>query len=107
MAQVSGYLFFQKNVKMPRPRYQTRTEQKKEVIDATLASLAEFTNLSYWSKSSRGNLTPWEGLRVTIFNRKDSYNWCYVEDGFGPTFSSETVLDEEEAIHDLGCTLIF
>ena len=93
---------------MPRPKRKPMPHDNNDQIAATLAELAEFADRTYWSRSSKGNLTrKWEALSLTIFKHRDGhFNWCIYEEEYGPRYSTSRYEDEVEAMDSLGYELI-
>jgi hypothetical protein len=80
----------------------------KDEHDAKLALLNNFKDLAQWQHNKNGNLVRyWEGQRLTIFRRYDSYRWCIANSAGGdPEYSNERFETEEDALDDLAAQVL-
>ena len=85
------------------PKIPTATIPSRKEVEAALAQLAEFENLTAWRRSARGNLwRKWNDMTVTIFYRGRRYHWSIAAgQDVEVSYSPGSYGDEEEAMSAL------
>jgi hypothetical protein len=80
---------------MPRVGEKTYRERQAELAQEEINAFMEPTA---WKRSSKKNLwRAWDGVTVTIFQRKGIYQWC-IAGAEEPQYSSEGYEAEDDAM---------
>jgi hypothetical protein len=87
---------------MPKIGQPPRRDYK---LEAALAELEAFEDLSAWRLSQKGNLCrDWNDLTVSLFYKNHRYHWSMARDD-DVEYSEETYGDLKEAMAGLGKAL--
>jgi hypothetical protein len=103
-----GTFFPQTSFNMPDRPKQPRPGKSGAAL--RWAVFNRFKDLRKWHTSERGNLhRPWEGKRITIFTRQESFGWCVganPENPYDePRFSKRTYDTQIKAIYGAAVAL--